>query len=196
MIGKIRLYESFIIYISFAFGAVSIFSLLILYKRIQKIIEYNNNLEKNLVGKIDKLFHSIDNLSSLIYKMDNTNSDNKSYLKKNSSDLYILSEKIDSNMIKIDKVLNSESYRNHKSGFLASGHTENQTNMEISKDIKNTLDEVKEGKINEYEMDTTNFDLNSDLSNSSVNELRSLEKDIIIALKRLGKEESNSKHQQ
>ena len=193
MIGKIRLYESFIIFIFFAFGAMGIFSLSRLYKKIQKIIEVNNNLERNLIGKLDRLFHSIDNLSSLIYKMDNTNSDNKSYLKKNSSDLYALSEKIDSNLIKIDKILNSESYRNYKSSFLISEHTENKTNMGTSKRINNTLEEVKEEKINEYERDATNFVINPDLSNSSINELKSLENDILIALKRLEKKESKSK---
>jgi hypothetical protein len=170
-----------------------IFYLSILYKRIQKIIEYNNNLERNLVVKLERLFHLIDNLSSLIYKMDNTNSDNKSYLKKNSSDLDALSEKIDSNLIKIDKILHSESHRNYKSSFLISGHKENKTDMDKPKDIKNTIEEVKEQKIKEYEMDTTNFDISSDPSNSSMNELKSLENDILIALKRLEKEGSNSK---
>jgi hypothetical protein len=193
MKGKIRLYESFIIFVFFAFGAMVIFYLSILYKRIQKIIEYNNNLERNLVVKLERLFHLIDNLSSLIYKMDNTNSDNKSYLKKNSSDLDALSEKIDSNLIKIDKILHSESHRNYKSSFLISGHKENKTDMDKPKDIKNTIEEVKEQKIKEYEMDTTNFDINSDPSNSSMNELKSLENDILIALKRLEKEGSNSK---
>jgi hypothetical protein len=193
MKGKIRLYESFIIFVFFAFGAMVIFYLSILYKRIQKIIEYNNNLERNLVVKLERLFHLIDNLSSLIYKMDNTNSDNKSYLKNNSSDLDALSEKIDSNLIKIDKILHSESHRNYKSSFLISGHKENKTDMDKPKDIKNTIEEVKEQKIKEYEMDTTNFDINSDPSNSSMNELKSLENDILIALKRLEKEGSNSK---
>jgi hypothetical protein len=193
MKGKIRLYESFIIFVFFAFGAMVIFYLSILYKRIQKIIEYNNNLERNLVVKLERLFHLIDNLSSLIYKIDNTNSDNKSYLKKNSSDLDALSEKIDSNLIKIDKILHSESHRNYKSSFLISGHKENKTDMDKPKDIKNTIEEVKEQKIKEYEMDTTNFDINSDPSNSSMNELKSLENDILIALKRLEKEGSNSK---
>jgi hypothetical protein len=193
MKGKIRLYESFIIFVFFAFGAMVIFYLSILYKRIQKIIEYNNNLERNLVVKLERLFHLIDNLSSLIYKMDNTNSDNKSYLKKNSSDLDALSEKIDSNLIKIDKILNSESHRNYKSSFLISGHKENKTDMNKPKDIKNTIEEVKEQKIKEYEMDTTNFDISSDPSNSSMNELKSLENDILIALKRLEKKESKSK---
>lgn len=195
------MYEEIIIIILVAYGTILTFFLYILYKRLQTIISYNNSLEKNLNNKVDKIVHIIDTLPSMKFKSENF-SNEQSYLKKYLLDVHTTSEKINSNILKFEKMLSSEYVRNTKPSFPSSNHTEIQSEnkMDMSVEIKNILNDIKEEKFKENEINISNNisdgNTNSDLSNNSANEIKSLEREILIALKKLEKAELNSKQQQ
>jgi hypothetical protein len=189
------LYEEIIIFILVVHGALLTYFLLILYKKLQNIITYNNNLEKNVINKFERLLNTLDSLSTLKPEMNNNLE--HTYMKEHVSDLHSISEKIHSSLIKMDKLLNSDYVKHSNPSFPSYMQGESQTkeNMDLSTDINDALNKIKEENIKQYEIDITGADMNinQDVTGNSINELKSLEDDIIIALKRLEKVKSDSK---
>ncbi|MGN6349504.1 MAG: hypothetical protein ACTHLL_07125 [Candidatus Nitrosocosmicus sp.] len=189
------MYEEIIIFILVAQGALLTYFLLIIYKKLQNIITYNNSLEKNVINKFDRLLNMLDSLSTLNPEM-NKNLEHI-YMKEHLSDLHSISEKIHSSLIKMDKLLNSDYVKNSNPSFPSYMQGESQTkeNMDLSTDINDALNKIKEENIKQHEINTTGADMNinQDVTGNSINELKSLEDDIIIALKRLEKVKSDSK---
>ena len=189
------MYEEIIIFILVAQGALLTYFLLIPYKKLQNIITYNSNLEKNVINKFDRVLNTLDSQSTLKLEM-NKNLEH-TYMKEHLSDLHSISEKINSSLIKMDKLLNTN-YDKHSNPSFPSyiqGESQTKENMDLSTDIKEALNKIKEENIKRYEINTTGADMNinQDETGNSINELKSLEDDIIIALKRLEKVKSGSK---
>jgi hypothetical protein len=189
------LYEEIIIFILVAHGALLTYFLLILYKKLQNIITYNNNLEKNVIDKFDMLLKIVDSISAL--KPERDKDLEHSYMKEHLSNLHSISEKINSNLTKMDKLLNSDYVKHSNPSFPSFNQAESQSkeNMYLSTEINDALNKIKEENIKHYEINTTGADINinQDVTGNSINELKLLEDDIIIALKRLEKVKSDSK---
>ena len=189
------MYEEIIIFILVAHGALLTYFLLIIYKKLQNIITYNNNLEKNVINKFDRLLNTLDSLSTLKPEM-NKNLEH-TYMKEHLSDLHSISEKIHSSLIKMDKLLNSDYIKHSNPSFplYMQGESQTKENIDLSTDINDALNKIKEENIKQHEINTSEVDLNinQDVTGNSINELKSLEDDIIIALKRLEKVKSDSK---
>lgn len=189
------MYEEIIIFILVAHGALLTYFLLIIYKKLQNIITFNNNLEKNVINKFDRLLNMLDSLSTLNPEM-NKNSEH-TYMKEHLPDLHSISEKIHFSLIKMDKLLNSDYVKHSNPSFPSYMEEESQIkeNMDLSTDINDALNKIKGDNIKQHEINTTGADMNinQDVTGNSINELKSLEDDIIIALKRLEKVKSDSK---
>ncbi|MDQ6722787.1 MAG: hypothetical protein M3Z01_00770 [Thermoproteota archaeon] len=192
------MYEEFIIFILVVQTTLFSLFLIILFKRLQKIINDNNDLRKNIYDKVDEITLSINNFSTFILKIDMFSVN--SSIQKSLSDIHLLLKKDDSapwgfNNEKI-KIGNSnkhnvdhESISDFKSpaspdtASTSAPFTSVQVEPKIDKsiDLKNELEEVE---------NRTDFSNDQNCENNSVDELKTLENEILIALKRLEKTNS------
>jgi hypothetical protein len=184
----IRLNEEFTISMLIIQIILLSFFLIILFKRYKTLFD-ENSLTKTLNDKIDKLNITDDNISALkkdiFYE--------RSTLQKQLSDLHISLEKINSSMLKINNILNSEAFSNFRFSSSSYKNTQNQleNKIDFATDLKNNL--INKGKENlEDTNNSNNIDSNPNHTNNSINELKTLEKEIFIALKKLENTESNS----
>jgi hypothetical protein len=203
------LYEEYIISILIIQNVLFSLFLFVLFKRLKKITHSNNSLTEILDNKMEELISTIKNLSALILK--NDSSSENSPLQKSLSDIYGLLKKvnsaplntsdgkinIDGNSNNPDFNSNSESIMNFKSSVSTLPtsvppslytHTPNQLDNNIveSKSLKDELKNIENDKNNRDDLNIQNYE------NNSVNELRTLEKEILNALKRLEKTNPNT----
>ncbi len=172
--------------------------LIILFKRLQKIINDNNDLRKNIYDRVDEITLSIKDFSTFILKSDMFSANTS--LQKSLSDIHLLLKKDDSAPWKFNnekiKIGNSnkhngdyESMSDFKSpaapdpastsATFTSVHLEPKIDKSI--DLKNELEKVE---------NRTDFSNDQNFENNSVDELKTLENEILIALKRLEKTNS------
>lgn len=193
------LYEEFVIFILVIQTALLSLFLFILFKGIQKIIYDNNSLRKVLNDKIDDLAITINKFSTLILKNDIFYEN--SSLQKSLSEINLLLEKANSTLGKFDngKLQNSDDNSNNNAfksssssppsslplsstGFIS---TQVDSAIDKSKALKDELENAENAENNTNEKNSQNNE------NNSLNELKTLEKEILIALKRLEKTNSN-----
>jgi hypothetical protein len=205
------LYEEFIFIILVI--QTSLFSIFffILFKKVQKNIRNNiTSSNKVLDDKIDKLTITINNLSDVFLKKNDMYYESPS-LQKTLSEIYLLLEKANSTLVKFDNdklhtknrssngnsnnddfnsssSLSSPSSSSHS--LVSSGLTSNrlETNMEEFMALK---DEIENAENDDEDKNTNEQNTHQNFENNSVNELKTLEKEILIALKRLEKTNSN-----
>jgi hypothetical protein len=204
------LYEEYIISILIIQNVLFSLFLFVLFKRLKKITDNNNSLTEILDNKVEELISTIKNLSALILKNDGP-SENSS-LQKSLSDIYGLLKKVNSSPLKSNdgKInidgnsnnhnfnSNSESIMNFKSSLSALSspmhpslytHTPIQLDNNIveSKSLKDELENIENDDRNNPEsLNIQNYE------NNSVDELRTLDKEILNALKRLEKTNPNT----
>jgi hypothetical protein len=203
------LYEEYIISILIIQNVLFSLFLFVLFKRLKKITHNNNSLKEILADKVEELISTIKNLSALILKNDRF-SENSS-LQKSLSDIYMLLKKADSTQLEINdgKInidgnsnnhnfnSNSESIMNFKSSLSTSSSPmppslysptsiQLDSNIVKSKSSKDELENIKNIKNNHDIINIQNYE------NNSVDELSTLEKEILNALKRLEKTNPNS----
>lgn len=196
------LYEEFIIFILVVQTTLFSLFLIILFKRLQKLIYDNNNLRKNLYDKLEELTLTITNFSTFILKSDIFSAN--SSLQKSLSDVHLLLKKADStswgfnnDKIKIGNSNNQNYDSDHVSDFKSIPHSstippapptstftsiQSENKIDKSIDLKNELENIENSN---GRSDNQNYE------NNSVNELKTLENEILTALKRL--EKTNSK---
>jgi hypothetical protein len=202
------LYEEYIISILIIQNVLFSLFLFVLFKRSKKITDSNNSLTEILDNKVEELISTIKNLSALILKNDGP-SENSS-LQKSLSDIYGLLKKVNSSPLKSndgkinidgnsnnpDFNSNFESIMNFKSSVSTLPtsvppslytHTPNQLDNNIveSKSLKDELENIENDKNNRDDLNIQNYE------NYSVDELSTLEKEILNALKRLEKTNPN-----
>jgi hypothetical protein len=198
------LYEEYIISILIIQNVLFSLFLFVLFKRLKKITDSNNSLTEILDNKVEELISTIKNLSALILKNDRY-SENSS-LQKSLSDIYGLLKKVNSAPLKTndgkinidvnsnnpDFNSNFESIMNFKSSVSTLPnsvppslytHTPNQLDNNIveSKSLKDELENIENDKNNRDDLNIQNY------KNNSIDELSTLEKEILNALKRLEK---------
>jgi hypothetical protein len=202
------LYEEYIISILIIQSVLFSLFLFVLFKRLKKITDSNNSLTEILDNKVEELISTIKNLSALILKNDGFSENS---LQKYLSDIYRLLKKANSDPLKIndDKInidgnsnnpdfnSNSESIMNFKSSLSTlptpvppSIYTDTpiqlDSNIVESESLKDELENIENDKNNHYDLNIQNYE------NNSVDELRTLEKEILNALKRLEKTNPNT----
>jgi len=203
------LYEEYIISILIIQNVLFSLFLFVLFKRLKKITDSNNSLTKILDNKVEELISTIKNLSALTLKND-MYSENSS-LQKSLSDIYGLLKKVNSSPLKTndgkinidgnsnnpDFNSNFESIMNFKSSVSTlpnsvppslHTHTPNQLDNNIveSKSLKDELENIENDKSNRDDLNIQNY------KNNPVDELSTLEKEILNALKRLEKTNPNT----
>ena len=160
-----------------------------LFKRYTSLSN-ENSLIKTLNEKIDKLNIIDDNISTLKKEIFSE----KPILQKHISDLYNSVEKINASMLNINNMLNSESSSNFRHTSLSNNNTSNklENKIDFARYLKNHFIN-REKRESEEDSDRSNdIDIDSNnANNNSINELKILEKEIFIALKRLEDTESN-----
>jgi hypothetical protein len=155
---------------------------MILFKRYKNLFDVNS-LIKTLNEKIDNLYITADNISTIKKEIFSE----RSSLQQHLSDLQTSLEKINASMLNINNILNSESSANLKFTPLSFNNTQDklENKIDFATDLKNNfinkVKEIPEEDIN----NTNNVDTHLTHTNNSINELKTLEKEIFIALKRL-----------
>lgn len=203
------MYEEYILSILIIQNVLFSLFLFVLFKRLKKLTDSNISLKEILNNKVEELISTIKNLSALILK--NDGSSENSSLQKSLSDIYGLLKKVNSDPLKIndDKInidgnsnkpdfnSNSESIMNFKSSLSTlptpvppSIYTDTpiqlDSNIVESESLKDELENIENDKNNHYDLNIQNYE------NNSVDELRTLEKEILNALKRLEKTNPNT----
>ena len=187
----IRLIEEFTIFILIIQIILLSFFLIILFKRYKNLFD-ENSLTKTLNDKIDKIdkINQIYNISTLKKEIFSE----RYTLQRHLSDLHTSLEKINASILNINNILNSESSSNFR--FASSSHNNIQNKLEnkidFASDVKSNFTNKEKGILEEDINNTNNIDYKSTNPNNSINELKALEKEIFIALKRLENTESNS----
>jgi Na+/phosphate symporter len=188
----IRLIEEFTIFILIIQIILLSFFLIILFKRYKNLFD-GNSLTKTLNDKIDK----IDKINSTIYNISTLKKEifsERYTLQRHLSDLHTSLEKINASILNINNILNSESSSNFR--FTSSSHNNIQNKLEnkidFASDVKSNFTNKEKGILEQDINNTNNIDYKSTNPNNSINELKALEKEIFIALKRLENTESNS----
>jgi hypothetical protein len=167
----------------------------------------NITLSKVLDDKIDGLVITINNLSDSILKKNYMYYENSS-LQKTLSEMYLLLEKANSTLVKFDNdKLHDNNNKNSSSNsnnndfksslptsplppLVSTGITSNQLEPDIDKSLA-LKDEIENAKNDEDDNNNNKQNNYQKYENNSVNELETLEKEILIALKRLEKTNSN-----
>ena len=188
----IRLIEEFTIFILIIQIILLSFFLIILFKRYKNLFD-GNSLTKTLNDNIDK----IDKINSTIYNISTLKKEifsERYTLQRHLSDLHTSLEKINASILNINNILNSESSSNFR--FASSSHNNIQNKLEnkidFASDVKSNFTNKEKGILEEDINNTNNIDYKSTNTNNSINELKALEKEIFIALKRLENTESTS----
>lgn len=185
----IRLIEEFTIFILIIQIILLSFLLIILFKRYKNLFD-GNSLTKTLNDKIDKIDNTIYNISTLKKEIFSE----RYTLQRHLSDLHTSLEKINASILNINNILNSESSSNFR--FASSLHNNIQNKLEnkinFASDVKSNFTNKEKGILEEDINNTNNIDYKSTNTNNSINELKALEKEIFIALKRLENTESTS----
>lgn len=185
----IRLIEEFTIFILIIQIILLSFFLIILFKRYKNLFD-GNSLTKTLNDKIDKLNSTIYNISTLKKEIFSE----RYTLQRHLSDLHTSLEKINTSILNINNILNSESSSNFR--FASSSHNNIQNKLEnkidFASDVKSNFTNKEKGILEEDINNTNNINYKSTNTNNSINELKALEKEIFIALKRLENTESTS----
>ena len=185
----IRLIEEFTILILIIQIILLSFLLIILFKRYKNLFD-GNSLTKTLNDKIDKIDNTIYNISTLKKEIFSE----RYTLQRHLSDLHTSLEKINASILNINNILNSESSSNFR--FASSLHNNIQNKLEnkidFASDVKSNFTNKEKGILEDDIKNTNNIDYKSTNPNNSINELKALEKEIFIALKRLENTESNS----
>ena len=185
----IRLIEEFTIFILIIQIILLSLFLFILFIRYKNLLD-GNSLTKTLNDKIDKIDNTIYNISTLKKEIFSE----RYTLQRHLSDLHTSLEKINASILNINNILNSESSSNFR--FASSSHNNIQNKLEnkinFASDVKSNFTNKEKGILEDDIKNTNNIDYKSTNPNNSINELKALEKEIFIALKRLENTESNS----
>jgi len=185
----IRLIEEFTILILIIQIILLSFLLIILFKRYKNLFD-GNSLTKTLNDKIDKIDNTIYNISTLKKEIFSE----RYTLQRHLSDLHTSLEKINASILNVNNILNSESSSNFR--FASSLHNNIQNKLEnkinFASDVKSNFTNKEKGILEDDIKNTNSIDYKSTNPNNSINELKALEKEIFIALKRLENTESNS----
>jgi hypothetical protein len=188
----IRLIEEFTIFILIIQIILLSFFLIILFKRYKNLFD-ENSLTKTLNDKIDK----IDKINSTIYNISTLKKEifsERYTLQRHLSDLHTSLEKINASILNINNILNSESSSNFRFASSSQNNIQNklENKIDFASDVKSNFTNKEKGILEEDINNTNNIDYKSTNPNNSINELKALEKEIFIALKRLENTESNS----
>ena len=162
---------------------------LILFKRYKNLFD-GNSLIKTLNDKIDKINSTIYNISTLKKEIFSE----RYTLQRHLSDLHTSLEKINASILNINNILNSESSSNFRFASSSQNNIQNklENKIDFASDVKSNFTNKEKGILEEDINNTNNIDYKSTNPNNSINELKALEKEIFIALKRLENTESNS----
>jgi len=188
----IRLIEEFTIFILIIQIILLSLFLFILFIRYKNLLD-GNSLTKTLSDKIDK----IDKIDSTIYNIATLKKETFSErytLQRHLSDLHTSLEKINASILNINNILNSESSSNFRFASSSQNNIQNklENKIDFASDVKSNFTNKEKGILEEDINNTNNIDYKSTNPNNSINELKALEKEIFIALKRLENTESNS----
>ena len=188
----IRLIEEFTIFILIIQIILLSLFLFILFIRYKNLLD-GNSLTKTLSDKIDK----IDKIDSTIYNIATLKKETFSErytLQRHLSDLHTSLEKINASILNINNILNSESSSNFRFASSSQSNIQNklENKIDFASDVKSNFTNKEKGILEEDINNTNNIDYKSTNPNNSINELKALEKEIFIALKRLENTESNS----
>ena len=185
----IRLIEEFTIFILIIQIILLSFLLIILFKRYKNLFD-GNSLTKTLNDKIDKIDNTIYNISTLKKEIFSE----RYTLQRHLSDLHTSLEKINASILNINNILDSESSSNFRFASSSQNNIQNklENKIDFASDVKSNFTNKEKGILEEDINNTNNIDYKSTNPNNSINELKALEKEIFIALKRLENTESNS----
>ena len=185
----IRLIEEFTIFILIIQIILLSLFLFILFIRYKNLLD-GNSLTKTLNDKIDKIDSTIYNIATLKKE---TFSERYT-LQRHLSDLHTSLEKINASILNINNILNSESSSNFRFASSSQNNIQNklENKIDFASDVKSNFTNKEKGILEEDINNTNNIDYKSTNPNNSINELKALEKEIFIALKRLENTESNS----
>ena len=188
----IRLIEEFTIFILIIQIILLSLFLFILFIRYKNLLD-GNSLTKTLNDKIDK----IDKIDSTIYNISTLKKEifsERYTLQRHLSDLHTSLEKINASILNINNILNSESSSNFRFASSSQNNIQNklENKIDFASDVKSNFTNKEKGILEEDINNTNNIDYKSTNPNNSINELKALEKEIFIALKRLENTESNS----
>jgi len=185
----IRLIEEFTILILIIQIILLSFLLIILFKRYKNLFD-GNSLTKTLNDKIDKIDNTIYNISTLKKEIFSE----RYTLQRHLSDLHTSLEKINASILNINNILNSESSSNFRFASSSQNNIQNklENKIDFASDVKSNFTNKEKGILEDDIKNTNNIDYKSTNPNNSINELKALEKEIFIALKRLENTESNS----
>jgi len=188
----IRLIEEFTIFVLIIQIILLSLFLFILFIRYKNLLD-GNSLTKTLSDKIDK----IDKIDSTIYNIATLKKETFSErytLQRHLSDLHTSLEKINASILNINNILDSESSSNFRFASSSQNNIQNklENKIDFASDVKSNFTNKEKGILEEDINNTNNIDYKSTNPNNSINELKALEKEIFIALKRLENTESNS----
>src|SRR6476660_8041607 len=185
----IRLIEEFTIFVLIIQIILLSLFLFILFKKYKNLFD-GNSLIKTLNDKIDKIDSTIYNIATLKKE---TFSERYT-LQRHLSDLHTSLEKINASILNINNILDSESSSNFRFASSSQNNIENklENKIDFASDVKSNFTNKEKGILEEDINNTNNIDYKSTNPNNSINELKALEKEIFIALKRLENTESNS----
>jgi len=185
----IRLIEEFTILILIIQIILLSFLLIILFKRYKNLFD-GNSLTKTLNDKIDKIDNTIYNISTLKKEIFSE----RYTLQRHLSDLHTSLEKINASILNVNNILNSESSSNFRFASSSQNNIQNklENKIDFASDVKSNFTNKEKGILEDDIKNTNNIDYKSTNPNNSINELKALEKEIFIALKRLENTESNS----
>jgi hypothetical protein len=188
------LYEEYIISILIIQNVLFSLFLFVLFKRLKKITYNNNSLKEILDDKVEELISTIKNLSALILKNDGP-SENSS-LQKSLSDIYGLLKKVNSSPLKsndgkinIDGNSNNPDFNSNFESIMNFKSSVSTLPTSVPPSLythtPNQLENIENDKNNRDDLNIQNYE------NYSVDELSTLEKEILNALKRLEKTNPN-----
>jgi len=185
----IRLIEEFTIFILIIQIILLSLFLFILFIRYKNLLD-GNSLTKTLNDKIDKIDSTIYNISTLKKEIFSE----RYTLQRHLSDLHTSLEKINASILNINNILDSESSSNFRFASSSQNNIQNklENKIDFASDVKSNFTNKEKGILEEDINNTNNIDYKSTNPNNSINELKALEKEIFIALKRLENTESNS----
>ncbi|MBA3976695.1 MAG: hypothetical protein H0X50_00685 [Nitrosopumilus sp.] len=172
----------------------------ILYKKLDKTLQESKGSKDNLNNKIEELQGMVANVSAFVLNSDKAQEKTHSQVAATLSKISLLLEKdhpesLETNKDKIQTKSTDDSNGNLKdpsrlispqsdSPLLPSAQIK-KSNIDSSVDLKNDLEYFEKYKEDIYKSKKPEID------NSSVNELKSLENEILFALRRLEKTKSH-----
>ncbi len=172
----------------------------VLYKKLDKTLQESKGSKDNLNNKIEELQRMVANVSAFVLKSDKVQEKSHSQVAATLSKISLLLEKdlpesLETNKDKVQTKSTDDSNGNLRDpSSLISPQSDSpllpstqlkKSNTDSSVDLKNDLEYYEKHKEDIYKSKKPEID------NSSVNELKSLEKEILFALRRLERTKSH-----